>query len=54
MRQFIRMGWHQAGWTWDDFLDLSIYERFVAHDELADLIDRTNSAGGKLNKELKR
>ena len=37
----MRIGWHVDGMTWDRYLALSWWERWVMHEEINDLIERT-------------
>lgn len=39
------MGWHLDGMSWDRYLRLTQYERFLFHDELTELITRVDDDG---------
>lgn len=39
MGEWQRVAWHLGGVTFDEYLSLSMYDRWVMHDELSDLID---------------
>lgn len=45
MREFVRIGWHVDGMTFDGYLKLTDWERIALLVELDDLIGRANEAG---------
>jgi len=55
LQQWIHVGWHLDGMSWDRYLALTMHERWVLHDELTEFIERSNDeGGGTRSKELRR
>lgn len=42
IRGWLRIGWHSDGMSLDRYLQLTWVERFLLHEELGDMIERTD------------
>lgn len=53
MREFVRIGWHLDGMTFDGYLDLLEWERIALLVELDEMIGRANEAGAERPKDMR-
>lgn len=53
MREFVRIGWHMDGLSWDAYLDLLEWERAALLVELDELIGRANETGNMRPKDTR-
>ena len=44
LRGFVRIGWHLGGMSWNEYLSLTWTQRYQLHDELTEIIDRSEGS----------
>jgi hypothetical protein len=45
IRGWVRIGWHLDGMTWEQYLRLTMLDRWYFHEELGDIIAQVDGDG---------